>query len=229
MNWLKDPGVPKVSRTIPKEVQINVTGEEELAYVDLPEELDKLGGTTQVGGLIDSIVLTISQFPVHGIQFLLEGEKASVFTGEGFMIDKVFSPLRLGEKPVLYLPCRSGDRYYLLPREADKSMEPVDLVNEVLRESSPFLLAKPGLKEIRVQEKEIILNWDASFAKLFPPNGGAKEEALAELFTDALLLTLGENLSPDKLVFLVEGEVWTPPEGYDCSREINRPFFINPE
>lgn len=218
-----------LKRTIPKEVQINVTEEKNLTYVDLPEELDKLGGTTQVGGLIDSIVLTISQFPVQGIQFLLEGEKASVFTGEGFMIDKVFSPLRLGKKPVLYLPYRSGDRFYLLPREAGRPMEPVDLVNEILRQSGPFLSVKPRLKEIRIEEKEIVLDWDASFRELFPSDGSPGEKAMAALFTDALLLTLGENLRPDRLIYLVEGEIWAPPEGYNFSGEISRPFFINPE
>ncbi|NLX90213.1 MAG: GerMN domain-containing protein [Firmicutes bacterium] len=219
-----------LKRTIPKEVHINVTEKEGLAYVDLPEELDKLGGTTQVQSMVDSLVRTLSQFSsVQGIQFLLEGKKVSVFSGEGFMIDKVFSPHRLGKKPVLYLPYRSGDRYYLLPREADELMKPVDLVNEILRESYPFLSAKPRLKEIRIEKKEIVLDWDASFKELFPSDGNPKEKALAVLFTDALLLTLGENLPPDRLIFLVEGEVWTPPGGYNFSGEISRPFFINPE
>ncbi len=219
-----------LSRTISKDVHIEAIVQEDIVYVDLPAELDKLGGTTQVAGLIDSLVLTLSQFSsVQGIQFLLEGEKVSVFTGEGFMIDKVFSPLRLGEKPALYLPCRSGDRYYLLPREAGKSMEPVDLANEVLRHSYPFLSVKPELKEMRIEGKEIVLDWEASFTEIFPPEGSSEEKALAQLFTDALLLTLTENLLPDRLVFLVEGELWAPPEDYTLSMELQRPFFINPE
>jgi outer membrane protein assembly factor BamB len=219
-----------LSRTIPKDVQIGVMEKDGLAYVDLPASLNKLGGTSQVGGLLDSLVMTLSQFSsVQGIQFLLEGEKATVFSAEGFMIDQVFPPSRPGKNHLLYLPYRCGDRYYLLPRETEGTLGPTDLVNAVLQESYPFLLTVPCLKEISVQEREILLNWDASLVELFPQDGGAKEKALAALFTDALLLTLLENLPADQLVFLVEGELWEPPESYHFSGKINRPFFINPE
>ncbi len=219
-----------LSRTIPKEVHIDVEEQGGILYVSLPAKLDKLCGSTQLQGLIDSLVLTLSQFPaVHGIQFLLDGQEVTALGGEGLLIDKIFPPRRFGQKPILYLPYRSDNRYYLLPREAAGPMELIELVNEVLRESDSFLPVKPYLKEIRMQGKEVVLNWEASFAELFPPTGGAKERALAELFTDALLLTLGENFSFDRLVLQIEGDPWRPPEGYHYCEKISHPFFINPE
>jgi len=219
-----------LSRTISKDINIEVEVKEGLVYLDLPAELNRLSGSTQVLGLVDSLVLTLSQFSsVDGIQFLLEGEKISVLSGEGVAVDKVFCPCRLGDKSHIYLPYRSGDCYYLFPRENNGVKDPLDLANAVIRESSAFLPVKPRLREIKVHEKEIILNWEASFTELFPPGGSSKEKALAELFTDALLLTLGENLPPDRLIFQVEGEFWTPPEDYTLSSEISRPFYINPE
>ncbi|NLL58121.1 MAG: GerMN domain-containing protein [Firmicutes bacterium] len=225
-----------LSRTIPKDAVIEVTCEEGIAFVDLPEELNQLGDPRQIKGIIDSLVLTISQFPsVEGIRFLVEGKEERLFGAGGFKIDGVFPSRPPGKnKTMLYLPFRSGGRYFLLPREAvqlgDKFNTPGDLLKILLEESRQFLPVAPELKEIKASKEEIILDWDASFQQLFPPEGTPEEKTLAALFLDSILLTLGSNYQQNRVVIYVEGEPWKPPSGYPSPvMEFSYPFYINPE
>jgi len=225
-----------LSRTIPKDAVIEVTCEEGIAFVDLPEELNQLGDPRQIKGIIDSLVLTISQFPsVEGIRFLVEGKEERLFGAGGFKIDGVFPSRPPGKnKTMLYLPYRSGGRYFLLPREAvqlgDKFNTPGDLLKILLEESRRFLPVAPELKEIKASKEEIILDWDASFQQLFPPEGTPEEKTLAALFLDSILLTLGNNYQQNRVVIYVEGEPWKPPSGYPSPvMEFSYPFYINPE
>ncbi len=224
-----------LSRTIPKDAVIEVT-REDLVYIDLPEELNRVYGSVQATGIINSLVYTTSQFSyVRGIQFLIEGEKARHFGTEGLFIDEVIPSQRPGAgQDVIYVPYRSAERYYLLPRESlklgERSNFPQDLVHAILKESERFLPVTPRLIDAKVLSGEIILDWDASFLELFPPQGDPTEVALAHLFIDSLLLTLTSRFSPGKLVFKVEGELWSPPEGYpSLEQELTSPYFINPE
>lgn len=226
-----------LSRTIPKGMTIDVAQKEGLAEISLPEALNRLGGASQITGIIDSLLFTVSQFAsVEGIRFLVDGQYSESFGAEGFVIGQVFPPRHplANKRMLLYLPYRSGERYYLLPREAiqlgGKFNTPDDLIRVLLEESSSFLPEVPELNKITVLPEEIVLDWGPSFKKLFPPGENPKEKALADLFLDALLLTLTNNLEPDQLVFLVEGEEWNPPSEYSpLNRTIKRPFYINPE
>jgi len=226
-----------LSRTIPKDTGIDVVQKEGLAEINLPEDLNRLGGSSQIVGIIDSLVFTVSQFnAVEGIRFLVNGQYSESFGAEGLMIGQIFPPRHPGEnnRMLLYLPYRSGERYYLLPREAiqlgGKLNTPDDLVKVLLDESSSFLSEVPELNKITVMNEEIILDWGPSFKKMFPPDANPQEKALSVLFLDALLLTLTDNLVPDHLVFLVDGEAWEPPSEYPAlNRTIKRPFYINPE
>lgn len=225
-----------LSRTIPKDAGIKVIFEDGIALIDLPEELNRLGDSRQVTGIIDSLVLTASQFSsVEGIRFLVEGKKAQAFGAGGFMINGVF-PSRppAKSKTMLYLPYRSGERYFLLPREAvrlgNKYNTPEDLLRILLAESRRFLPLVPEPRTIKVMREEIILDWDSSFIKLFPPEGSLEEKALATLFLDSILLTLGSNFQLNSIVLYVEGEPWKPPFGYPSPvLEFKYPFYINPE
>ncbi len=225
-----------LSRTIPKDAAIEVAREESLVYIDLPEDLNRIYGSVQATGIINSLVYTASQFSyVRGIQFLIEGEKANYFGTEGLLIDELISPQRPGlDQEVIYVPYRSADRYYLLPRESlklgERSSLPQELVHAILKESERFLPVSPRLIDAKVFPGEIILDWDASFQELFPPEGDPEEKALAHLFIDSLVLTLTSRFAPGKLVFKVEGKLWSPPEGYpSLEQELSSPYFINPE
>jgi len=225
-----------LSRTIPKDTNIKVSNQDGIALIDLPEELSQQGDLRRIKGIIDSLVLTVSQFPsVKGVRFLVEGKETRTFGAEGFIIDGVF-PSRPPAKSrtMLYLPYRSGARYFLLPREAvqlgNNYNTAADLLQIVLEESRRFLPVVPELKAIKSTKEEMILDWDSSFHKLFPPEGSAEEKTLAALFLDSILLTLGSNYQQSRLVFHVEGEPWEPPLGYPPPvLQFRYPFYINPE
>ena len=111
-----------------------------------------------------------------------------------------------------------------------KPQTPKEMVDIVLAESSFFLAEKPELIKVELLEDRIILDWTSSIKKLFPPEASPEQKALAALFVDALLLTLGENFPQDRLAFYVEGEPWQFPEEYNAlNLQIRRPFYINPE
>lgn len=225
-----------LSRTIPKDAVITVTVDKGLAFLNLPEELNRLAGRSMAAGAIDSLLLTLSQFPsIHGVHILIDGQVAEFFGADKLPIGDIFSlSERKQKKPVLYLPYLSVDRYYLLPREGaelnGKKITAEELVNLILGQVRHILPVVPRLKGIEVLKNEIILDWSSSFQQLFPAGGGEEEKLLAALFMDSLLLTLGNNLEPDRLVILVEGELWTPPEGYSLpDLQLRRPYYINPE
>jgi spore germination protein GerM/outer membrane protein assembly factor BamB len=224
-----------LSRTLPKDAGIKVCLEQGIATVDLPGVLNRLGGSTQVLGIIDSLLLTISQFSaVEGIQFFIDGEKASVFGAEGLSIEHVYARRSSAGKTMLYLPYRSGERYYLLPREmvslGSKSSRQGDLLKILLEENKRFLPEVPELKNFTAEGEQIILDWGPSLKELFPWKGTPEDKARAALFLDSLLLTLGSNFHCKSVVHLVEGQRWVPPSGYpSLYQEFKYPFYLNPE
>lgn len=234
---IKGPSrLSNLSRTLPKDVEIGVCLEKGVATVDLPGALNRLGGSTQILGIIDSLLLTISQFPaVEGVQFLVDGEKVAAFGAEGLCIEHVFPKQTTARKTMLYLPCRSGERYYLLPREqltlgSQSSRQGGDLLKILLEENRRLLLEIPELKNITVEKEQIILDWGPSLKKLFPWWGTPENKAQAALFLDSLLITLGHNFRCKKVVHLVEGQRWLPPCGYPAlEQEFKSPFYLNPE
>jgi hypothetical protein len=122
----------------------------------------------------------------------------------------------------------------LLPREAvqlgNRYNTVGDLLKILLEESRRFLPVEPELKDIKITKEEIILDWDPSFEKLFPPEGSPEEKALAAIFLDSILLTLGSNYQQDRFVLFIGGEPWEPPAGYHSPvLEFRYPFYLNPE
>ena len=225
-----------LSRTLPKDVEIKAGLEKGIATVDLPGALNRLGGSTQVLGVVDSLLLTISQFPaVEGIQFLIDGEKVPSFGAEGLCIEHVFPRQSSNRKTVLYLPYRSGERYYLLPREllalgSQSSRQGGDLLKILLEENKRLLPEIPELKNVTMEKEQIVLDWGPTLKKLFPWGGTPENKAQAALFLDSLLVTLGHNFRCKKVVHLVEGQRWLPPCGYPAlDQEFKSPFYINPE
>jgi outer membrane protein assembly factor BamB len=214
-----------LSRTIPKDAAINATFEDGIASIELPEELTRLFSPAQKAGIIDSLLLTISQFSfVNEVRFIIGGEET-----------KIFSPRRLEKEGMLFfIPHRVGERYYLLPREVvklkDKINTPDSLVNTLLDEYRVFFPELPQVKKVYIKSDEIILDWDSSFRNIFFTEAGAERRELVALIVDSLLLTLAGNLEPPRLQFFVEGVPWMPPAEYaHLNLELKRPFYINPE
>ncbi|NLA47181.1 MAG: hypothetical protein GX866_06550, partial [Firmicutes bacterium] len=69
-----------------------------------------------------------------------------------------------------------------------------------------------------------------SFCMLFPEGGDVIEQLQAAMILDALFLTAVNNSDSRYVEIYVEGERWSPPEGYpSLSRQIYKPYHINPE
>lgn len=214
-----------LSRTIPKDTAIEATSAEGTVTIDLPEELNRPSALTQKTGVIDSLLLTISQFSsVKEVKFLTGGEEA-----------RTYLPRRLDKDSMLFfVPYRVGERYYLLPREAVKLRDEINtpdaLVNTVLDEFRAFYPELPQVKRVYLKSEAIILDWDISIKDMFFAGAGPEHKELVSLLVDSLLLTLASNLEPNCLLFFVDGLPWTLPEEYAfLNLTLEHPFYINPE
>lgn len=224
-----------LSRTIPKDIDIDVKIEEETAVIDLPAEVNRFSGSSQVVGIIDSLILTASQFTsVEEISLLVDGEAPSHFGTEGLLVDKNFSPRRPGQHGnLIYVPYRSNNQLYIFPREDIKLGKEIktseDMVMAVISEFRDILPLAPGLKEIDITGDKIKINFEQEFKKLFPKEPDQETLVYGQLFLDSLLLTLTENLGPDEVVIYAGEEAFEPPAKYEFKNELERPYYINPE
>lgn len=78
-----------ISTVVPPETLVlGVAIDEGLATVNLSREFESGGGSLSMLGRLAQIVYTITQFPtVDEVEFQLDGEKVTVFSGEGIVID----------------------------------------------------------------------------------------------------------------------------------------------
>lgn len=223
-----------LSRTIPRDAAIHVESRENTIFIDLPKELAFMGGSGQREGLTNSIMYTISHFSqANWIQFLVEGNPMAA--GEkGMDLSRPIPVRRPGLVPgrqVLYTPTLSGNRYYLNIREVS------------LRSSSRYELAQNLMEELIYTNRAffpedlevagITFSEDSLKAQVnFSANLSALEPLLldpdrSELLVDAVTYTLSENLSLNNVEILING---LKSERFPLLiREINRPFFVNPE
>lgn len=75
-------GVPAGSRLLGLSIADGV------AAVDLSREFESGGGSASVFVRLGQVVYTLTQFPtVQSVQFLVEGQPVSVFSGEGILLD----------------------------------------------------------------------------------------------------------------------------------------------
>jgi spore germination protein GerM len=85
------PGTdPAVSTAIPEgTLFLGLDIKDGLATVDLSQEFESGGGSFSMGGRLAQVVYTLTQFPtVERVQFRLDGEPVTVFSGEGLVLDE---------------------------------------------------------------------------------------------------------------------------------------------
>jgi germination protein M len=78
-----------ISTAIPEgTILLGLTIEDGLATVDLSREFESGGGTFSMGARLAQVVYTITRFPtVDRVNFQLDGEPVTVFSGEGLVLD----------------------------------------------------------------------------------------------------------------------------------------------
>lgn len=223
-------------RIFPKEARIELRFQEDTGqlYLDLSPELATMGGSSQSIAALDSLRLTLSGFPeIKEIYLTVEGELIEYF-GDGLLLEQPLLQYRW--KDPVFIPIRSGERYYLIPQEArDLEIEQRDLtglLQAVLRTSRAFYFVPSDLQLFGVHEEAgmVTINLNDALLLLFPEGGGDEERLHAALLLDALFLTALGNSSARKIEILVEGERWEPPAGYpEFNRTFIEPYFLNPE
>lgn len=80
---------PAISTAIPAGTELlGLTIDDGIAKVDLSEEFESGGGTFGVTARLAQVVYTLDQFPtVDAVEFYIEGERVTVFSSEGIMLD----------------------------------------------------------------------------------------------------------------------------------------------
>lgn len=226
-----------LNRTIPKDAEISVSHNEGIITIDLPVALDEMGGTTFVSGILDSLLLTVSQFPtVEQIGFTVGGKKKETFGQEGILINEGYAPRRFGRmggERLLFIPVRSGPRYYLRPDS--KALLPLKeralletLVSQVISESDSFFPPKLTLQSVTIDNNTVYLDFNDALNTMITDR--AEAAARAALLRDALALTIVENVAYSTVVITVNGKTPKSPEGYlPWEITVSRPYYLNPE
>lgn len=229
-------------RTIPKSLKIGINLEDDVLYLDLPEELEQIAGSSQGEGIIDSLLLTVTQFSgVEKVKFLIDGEKREKFGDPGIHIGEPFESSKVKKaSPVLYLPYRSGFRYYLIPREAtlnindeekDEESKAYHLASKYFRKVTSFLPSAVTVKGVEIQEKVILLDLSSTFLELFKGPKDPQLRARAWVILDGLTASLTKNLDKERIKITVDGieKPFLPGFTEEIQGYLYKPLCINPE
>lgn len=223
-------------RTFPQDARIDLQFLEETGrlFLNMTPELAAPVASTQSINPLDSLRLTLSGFPeIKEIYLTVNGEVIDTF-GDDLVLEQ---PLlqHLWQDPV-FIPVRVGERYYLVPREARfleiEQRNLNGLLQAALRISRTFYFTPSDLELLGVYEEAGVVTIDLSnaFKLLFPETGDEEDRLHTALLLDALFLTALENSGAGRIAITVEGESWTPPDGYpELNRTFFTPYFLNPE
>jgi spore germination protein GerM len=82
-----------LSNQIPAHAKLlDVEVKDDLAYLDFSRELEEVGGSARVRGILKQIGFTATAVPgIRGAWLLIEGKRVQVFSGEGLIIDQPLS------------------------------------------------------------------------------------------------------------------------------------------
>ena len=81
---------PAIASSIPAGTRLlGLTVANGVAKIDLSREFESGGGTFSMTSRLAQVVYTLDQFPtIDAVEFYLEGEKVTVFSNEGLMLDR---------------------------------------------------------------------------------------------------------------------------------------------
>lgn len=224
-------------RTIPKDAEIGITQNDGIVQVDIPSVLDEMSGSTFLAGVLDSLLLTLSQFPtVEQIRFTVAGKEQETFGQDGIMIDRAFEPRRFGRKAgdgLMFLPLRSGPKYYL--RTETKTFLPLKdkalvetITRHVLSEYEAQFAHSVELESVRIENNIVYLDLSESLNRIL--TGHPEKAARAVLLRDALILSVVENV-PYSAVYITVGgsDPERPLKHQPWELIVTRPYFVNME
>ncbi len=222
-------------RTIPRETRIKTELQGSTIYIDLPGVLkEAVGGAVQAEAIIHSLLYTVSQFSqVERVQFLIEGERQERF-GQGPAIFHSFSARKPGSAPgrqVIFEPVVLGNRYYLVMREValrsfDTCELAEDLLSELFASNREFFPTNFAVNRVDLEREIARVDLRADLGELYL---FLSDPYRAELLLEAITFTIAENFTVERVELLINGRRYEHPDLPQLTREISRPFFINPE
>jgi hypothetical protein len=223
-------------RTIPDKdyaVGLEFTSASGRLVLDLSPELVQVNGLTQSMSAYNSLLMTVSSFTEVGeILMTMSNEPIEIF-GDGVTLDQPIAPHRWN-KPI-FVPVKSGNRYYLVVREGIETVngnQLQDLVEQVLLAFRPlsFVPSELALIDLRVLPENILINMNTTFQTLFPEDPSEEDRLQSALLLDALFMTVFENSRSQRAEIIIDGEKWAPPIGYpSTNRFFRQPYYLNPE
>ncbi len=205
--------------------------------VELSPGLAEMDGANQSATAFESLIMTISKNTAAERIFLtVNGETVDTF-GEGVELSQPFAPA--GFSSPVYVPVLSEGLYYLLVEEGlEENGEAGErpglqrLVEKSLHASRslPFVPTNLALRGLNESSEQVQINLNNTLRAIFPEDPSEKERLQAALVLDALFMTVFENYRTQRVEILIDGEPWSPPEGYHSTNRFYRqPNFINPE
>lgn len=223
-------------RTIPKGVDIDLKEEGSTIYIDLPRELTRVGGTKYSLGIINSIFYTLTQFPqVEEVKFLVDGEEKDFFGDEGIYIGDSFERSSHSRGlPRVFLPYRTGYRYYLMPRELlpfnGEENDPQRVAEKYFGETSNYFSGEVEVYSVKIQGEAFYVDLSRDILELFEGEDDPQLKARAQVILEGLTFSLTRNFEPQKVQILVEGErVSSCPGLIDLHSPLEDYPYLNPE
>ena len=223
-------------RTIPDKdvsVDLDYNADDGKLYLDLSPGFVDINGELQSVTALNSLLMTVSSF--NGVKDIYLTTNRKPIESFGIIeLEQPLSPLNY-QKPV-YIPVQSGNRFYLVSREgvegelSEATLE--NLIEQVMRASRalPFVPSNLELRDINVSSEQVQVNLSRQFVELFPEQGNEEDHLRSSLILDAIFLTIFQNSRRQRAEIMIEGESWTPPEGYPLlNRFYRQPYFVNPE
>jgi spore germination protein GerM len=202
--------------------------------IDLSPEFLIFNGEAQSLSAFNSLIYTVSASP--GVEEIL-------LVSEGIPLEQ-FGQLNL-EQPLtahrwqkpLFVPSVSGNRYYLTIQElADGELaeaELKELLAQAIRSARSTLTFIPNdlaVIELKEANEQLQIIFNRSFKEMFKEEAEEKEIQQVTLFLDSIFLTVFRNSRVQRADIRVNGESWTPLDGYPAmGRFYRQPYYINPE
>ncbi|WDV45203.1 GerMN domain-containing protein [Clostridiaceae bacterium M8S5] len=203
-----------------------------ITYIDLPSSNDKYTNPKTARKAMNSFIKTIACIPNHGrVKFLVDYNRADTFFN-GVNINKSIECNNFNKS---YLAYDSGKRYLLVDCDVpsiSKSDDTTSKANQIFNAMKNFeyhgllnVIPKDvNLQGISVDNNIITLNFNNAIS-----NAHANNNHLRSMMIDAILFSFTSIEGIDYVLIKSNGNALDGFKGYDLSKAVKRPLYINPE
>ena len=201
--------------------------------LDLSAGFSDISGDLPSETALKALLMTVGAFnEVKNIYLTMNGKPLEKFGT--IEIEQPLKPLYYEQQ--VYVPVKSGERFYLVCRDGSEGESKLTTLEELLEQvmraarALSFVPSNLELRDILAGSQLVQVNLSRPFVELFPEEGSQDDYLRASLVLDAIFLTVFQNSHKQRAEILIEGESWQPPEGYpSLDRFFRQPYYVNPE